>query len=168
MSKRRNGSPAARTESRACLPRRRAASAIHRSPKFQLEIAASPCRRQLKISPTYGPITKKLDPCRDEGASERTFDARHTDDESKAKVVDGLPRYLTGFGETAFRAGAFYSAPIHRISRNSPVVWEWRRQEPVSTSAENALWCRDFAVGRVILLIDIKGLARCQGLWRLV
>lgn len=93
---------------------------------------------------------------------------RYANDDCKAKVIGGLPRYLTGFGNTAFAPVRFTTPSVPRISRNRLAVSERRRQEPVSTSAENALWCRDFAAGMVILPIDIKGLAGCQGLWRLV
>jgi hypothetical protein len=98
----------------------------------------------------------------------RTSNAPHADDEREPKVSGGLPRYFTGFGETASAPERPAARSITRISRSRPVAWERRRQEPVSTSAENALWCRDFAAGKVILSIDIKGLAGCRDLWRLV
>ena len=98
----------------------------------------------------------------------RASNAPHADDERKAKVSGGLPRYFTGFYKTIFVLERPAARSITRISRSSRVVWERRRQEPVSTSAENALWCRDFAAGKVILSIDIKGLAGGRGLWRLV
>jgi hypothetical protein len=103
-----------------------------------------------------------------EDASVCASNARYANDDCKAKVISGLPRYLTGFGKTAFAPVRITTPSTPRISRNRLAVWVQRRQEPVSTSAENALWCRDFAAGKVILSIDIKGLAGCRGLWRLV
>jgi hypothetical protein len=111
---------------------------------------------------------KKWDPRCRENISVRTSNAPRADDEHKPKVGGGLPRYFTGFYKTTFVLERPAARSIRRISRNRPAVWERRRQEPVSTSAENALWCRDFAAGKVILSIDIKGLAGCRGLWRLV
>jgi hypothetical protein len=92
----------------------------------------------------------------------------YANDQCEAKIVRGLHRYPTGFGRNGFNAGRFTGVGHPSISRSHLVVWQWRRQEPVSTSAENALWCRDFAAGKVILSIDIKGLAERHGLWRVV
>src|ERR1700752_1632901 len=90
----------------------------------------------------------------------------YANDKCEAKIVGGLHRYPTGFGRNGFHAGRFTGVSPPRISGSHLDVWQRRRQEPVSTSAENALWCRDFAAGKVILSIDIKGLAERYGLWR--
>jgi hypothetical protein len=67
----------------------------------------------------------------------------------------------------AYRGRALFGA-IPLIQPVGPAFLQKSRKEPISTSAENALWCRDFATGKVILLIDIKGLAERPGLWRMV
>jgi hypothetical protein len=94
-----------------------------------------------------------------EDISARTSNAPYADGEHKPKVTRGLPRYFTGFYKMTFVPARPAARSITRISRNRPAVRGRRRQEAVSTSAENALWCRDFAAGKVILSIDIKGLA---------
>jgi hypothetical protein len=71
--------------------------------------------------------------------------------------------WLNDFGQMASGAGTFTPS-----LDESPGFLAQEREEPVSTSSQNALWCRDFAAGKVILSIDIKGLAECRDLWRAV
>jgi hypothetical protein len=156
----------ASTKSSARLPHCGAAPAIQKFPKAPTKTATSPCRRQLN-SHFLQAHDDKVAFCAVDHARACALRARSTPTISvKRKLSAVFSGILRALAATASTPEGSRASATARISRSHLAVWSRLRQEPVSTSAENALWCRDFAAGKVILSIDIKGLAERYGLWR--